>query len=205
MMRFNANIRQMGRSLILAVLLFFVGCVSMTPPVKFYTLTPMAAPPHKNGPGGDKQNVAVGVGPLTFPKILDRPQIVTRISPNRLHVAEFYRWGGSLREDFLTVLTANLALLLDSNRVAAYPWGAYLNPSLRLFLDVHCLDGTLGKLVALDVTWTITGPKIDQILLMRRSRLTERVIGGDYEDLVAAKSRILAALSREMAQAIKNL
>ena len=35
-------------------------------------------------------NIAVGVGPLQIPKIIDRPQIITRIGPNKIRVDEFH-------------------------------------------------------------------------------------------------------------------
>jgi len=34
--------------------------------------------------------LAIGVGPVEFPKFLDRPQIVTRKSQHRVEVSEFH-------------------------------------------------------------------------------------------------------------------
>ena len=98
------------------------GCRGTTPPVRFYTLN--AVIEHTAGEPDPKirQNLAVGVGPMEIPKSIDRPQLITRTAPNTLSVDEFHRWAGSLREDFVRALTANLAVLLKTDQVTAYPW-----------------------------------------------------------------------------------
>ena len=140
-----------------------------------------------------------------MPKINDRPQIVTRIGPNQINVDEFHRWAGSVYEDFLRVVTMNLAALLQSNLVAAYPWEDYFDPDYRIYMDVQQFDGRLGQYVQLDVNWTITGREARQILLVRKSLIREPVKGDGYDALVGAKSRILATLSRQMARGIEEV
>ena len=80
------------------------------PPIEFYTLTPLAGIAEADKAAGLGDAVAVGVGPLQMPKIIDRPQIVSRTGVNKINVDEFHRWAGSLYEDFLRVLTLNLSV-----------------------------------------------------------------------------------------------
>jgi uncharacterized lipoprotein YmbA len=120
-------------------------------------------------------------------------------------VDEFHRWAGSLNEDFLRVLSANLSILLKTNQVATHPWEDYFKPTYRVVLDVHQFDGSLGEQVMLIVTWTITGRDGRNALLVRKSMLTQPVSGKDYEAFVAAKSVILATFSREIAAEINIL
>ena len=198
----NRPLQNLGLT-ILMVLVFLAGCRSATPPVEFYTLSPLTVvdPTDKiDGLGG---NIAVGIGPLQMPKINDRPQIVTRIGPNRINVDEFHRWAGSVYEDFLRVVTMNLATLLQSDLVAAYPWEDYFDPDYRIYLEVQQFDGRLGQQVQLVITWTITGGQARQILLVRKSVIREPVQGEGYDAFVAAKSRILTTLSRQIARGIK--
>jgi len=178
------------------------GCRSASPPIEFYTLTPLAGTAEGHKSPGLADAVAVGLGPLQMPKMIDRPQIISRMGVNRINVDEFHRWAGSLYEDFLTVLTMNLAALLRTNRVAAYPWEDYFDPDYRIYLRVHQFDGRLGDYVLLNITWTITGRHADAVLRVRNSVIKEAVPSEDYEGFVAAKSRILATLSREMASEI---
>ena len=183
----------------------FTGCRGASQPVEFYTLTPLAVTPEAEKAAESEDTVAVGVGPIEIPKIYDRPQLVTRTGPNKVNVDEFNRWAGSLYEDFLRVLTVNLSNLLRTNLVAAYPWENYFNPNYQIFMEVHQFDGSLGENVVLDVTWVLTGREARSILIVRKSEMVEPINGKDYEAFVSAKSRILANLSRQIADEIKNL
>jgi len=184
------------------VIFILTGCRSASSPIEFYTLTPLIGVAEADQAAGPGKAVAVGVGPLQMPKIIDRPQIVSRTGVNGINVDEFHRWGGSLYEDFLTVLTLNLSALLRSNMVAAYPWEEYFDPDYRIYLEVYQFDGRLGEYALLNITWTITGRRSDNLLRVRNSVIKEAVQSEDYEAFVAAKSRILASLSREMASEI---
>ena len=99
----------------------------------------------------------------------------------------------------------NLATFLQSNLVVAYPWEDYLDPDYRVYMEVQQFDGRLGQYALLDLTWTVTGREARDVLLVRRSLIKEPVQGEDYDAFVAAKSRILATLSHEMAREIKAL
>ncbi len=180
------------------------GCRSAAPPAEFYALTPLNIHAASEAALLD-DSLAVGIGPLVIPKMIDRPQIVQRTGPNKIRVDEFHRWAGELHEDFLQVLATNLTGLLQTNLVAAYPWEDYFEPDYRIFIDVRRFDGELGQDIVLDVTWTVTGGSARDVLLVRRSMLQAPVAGMEYSDLVAANSGLLADLSREMAREIKIL
>jgi uncharacterized lipoprotein YmbA len=198
------TVRKRLQILCLAIFVF-AGCRSATQPVEFYTLTPLAAASQAGLADESENPLAVGVGPVEIPKINDRPQIVIRTGPNKVNVDEFHRWAGSLYEDFLRVLTINLSSLLQTNRVAAYPWEDYFDPDYQLFMAVHQFDGQLNGHVVLDVTWTLTGQAAREVLVVRKAQMKEPVTGVDFEAFVAAKSRILAILSRQIANEIKIL
>ena len=185
-----------------ACMLIFIltGCRSATTPIEFYALTPLIGATEADKSAGVGDAVAVGVGPLQIPKIIDRPQIVSRTGVNRINVDEFHRWAGSIYEDFLTVLALNLSSLLKTNRVAAYPWEEYFDPDYRVYMEVNQFDGRIGDYALLNITWTITGRQPTDLLRVRNSVIKEAVQSANYEDYVAAESRILAALSREIAR-----
>jgi len=190
---------------IIMVLVLLAGCRGATPPVEFYTLSPIDTISEADKIVGLGDNLAVGVGPLQIPKIIDRPQIVTRIGPNQIHVDEFHRWAGSVYEDFLRVVTMNLSALLQSRLVVAFPWEDYFDPDYRIYMEINQFDGRLGQYAQLDVTWAIIGRETRKILLVRKSLIKEPVQGEDYDTFVAAKSRILGTLSRQIAQGIKEI
>ena len=195
----NTYLSKIGLAVCMAILML-TGCRSATTPIEFYALTPLIGAPEADNTAGLGDTVAVGVGPLQMPKIIDRPQIVSRAGRNRINVDEFHRWAGSIYEDFLTVLALNLSSLLKTNRVAAYPWEEYFDPDYRVYMEVNQFDGRIGDYALLNITWTITGRQPTDLLRVRNSVIKEAVQSANYEDYVAAESRILAALSREIAR-----
>ena len=181
------------------------GCRGTTPPVQFYTLNPIIESSEGEKQVNVRENLAVGVGPMEIPKSIDRPQLVTRTAPNVLYVDEFHRWAGSLREEFLRALTANLAILLKTDQVTAYPWEDYFRPTYRIFLDVHRFDGQPGDRIVLDVTCTITDREGRRSIFVHKSRIEETVAETDFGAFVSAKNKTIAKLSRELAQIIIKL
>ena len=198
--------RLIGRILVsIIVIVVLDGCRSSTPPVEFYTLTPVIESSQVKTEANVRQNLAVGVGPMEIPKSIDRPQLVTRTAPNVLAVDEFHRWAGSLREDFMRAMTANLSVLLKTDQVSAYPWEDYFRPVYRIFLDVHRFDGELGSHMVLDITCTITDREGRRALYVHKSKIEEPVADSDFGTLVSAKNKTIATLSRQLAKIIIKL
>ena len=145
------------------------------------------------------------VGPIKFPAYLDRTEIVTRASSNKITLSEFDLWAGSLAEDFSRVLAENLSILLSTEGVTVYP---RLRPGLAKFqitMDVTRFDGPLGGDVSLIARWAILEGKERKVLSVRKSTIIEPSGAKDYEAMVAADSRALEKLSREIAETIKTL
>jgi uncharacterized lipoprotein YmbA len=194
----------------ISVLVFFIavllaGCGGSPTPVEFYTLNSLSGTMPSANPADAAQNIAIGIGPVEIPKILDRPQIVTRTGPNTLKVDEFHRWAGPLQEGFAKVLAENISLLLTTHQVAVYPWEAGFKPHYRIALDIRYFEGQFGENVVLAVVWRVSGRENQKIKTIKTSVIKEPVPAADYKSLVAAKSQAVARLSREIAQEIRNL
>ena len=202
-MKNKACFRKVGWVFSLMVFLF-AGC-STTPVVKYYTLNPCSEMQPDTSQTVAGATTAIGVGPVEFPGFLDRPRIVTRISQNRVEVSEFHRWAGSFSEDFLRVLAKNISMLLPADRVVAYPWKNQFSPAYRIKLNVEQFDGQFGKHVILDVTWSIAKQKDDNNPVVKNSLIKEPVSTEDYEAIVAAKSRAIAVLSKEIVSVINAM
>jgi uncharacterized lipoprotein YmbA len=207
------------------LLVFFVAACSSTPPVAYYTLNTLPERQQEIPAAVMDDTIAIGVGPVEFPKFLDRPQIVTRKSQNQIEVSEFHdrpqivtrksqnqievsefhRWAGSFPGDFSRVLAKNISILLPTDRVAVYPWGEQFSPTYRIKLDVEQFDGQLGEGVVLDVTWMVTDQEGTNKLLVRKSLIEEPASDKTYEALVVAQSNGLATLSRTIVEEIRRL
>jgi uncharacterized lipoprotein YmbA len=146
---------------------------------------------------------SVAVGPVTLPDLLDRPQLVARTGANRVEILETHRWAESLKSDIPRIIAANLAVLLPSTMVSAYPQNAGLDAAYRISVDIQRIEMTAGEGVALEALWTVRragggAPKTG------RTVVSESAGSAGYEALVAAQSRALAAVSRDLAQALRS-
>jgi hypothetical protein len=191
-------------SLILLIIsIFSGGCLSRTPSPSFYELTPVQdrAISRKSRP---VQNAVVGIGPIKLADYLDQSQIVTRTGDNQLVKAEFNRWGGPLKNNFINVLADNIGFLLSTEQIQLYPWRLSLPMDFQVTMDVVRCDGRLGDTAWLEARWTILRGPEKKLLKTVRSSISEPVTGPDYSDLVAAQSRALAKLSQEIAAAIQG-
>src|SRR5882757_4935 len=92
--------------------LLLSGCAE-SKPARFYVLTPLMAAKEATAAKGP----ALGVGPVVIPQYLDRPEIVTRSSDNRLDLANFDQWGGRFGDNITRALAENLSGLLKTDRV----------------------------------------------------------------------------------------
>ncbi|MGD8757748.1 MAG: PqiC family protein [Deltaproteobacteria bacterium] len=152
-----------------------------------------------------KHGLVIGVGPVQLPQYVNRPQIVTRTSRNELNVADFARWGEPLGENFARVLAENISVLFSTDRVIVYPWRRSTQIDYQVLVDVTRFDGAVGGDVSMRARWTLLGDRGEKVFTKRNSRLSARTDARTYEALVAAQSRMLVDLSREIADEIKAL
>jgi hypothetical protein len=186
-------------------LLIAAGACGRTQTTRFYTLSSLIDSEKVARAAGPGRGVAVGIGPIEFPEYLDRPQIVTRLGPNEVRFAEFHRWAGGLAENLSGTLAENLSVLLGSERIALYPWKSTTPIDCRVEVRIARFEGEPGGRVLLQGRWSLFSPDRKTLLAARASSLDEPVEGEDYEALVAAQSRALVSLSREIARAIESL
>jgi uncharacterized lipoprotein YmbA len=188
------------RSLACTLALFVTlgGCAG-SPPSQFYTLSAAAAPSATPvAPIG----YAVVVGPAAMPESVDRPQLVLRLSDNRVRIVEQARWAEPLASAIPAVIAEELARLLNSSRVLAYPRTPE-NFDYQVLLEVLHFDSVLDDAATLEVVWTLR-PSQGGESVFGRTLVHERVDGAGLEALVAAHSRALRAVSAEIAATIRR-
>jgi uncharacterized lipoprotein YmbA len=180
------------------------GCAT-SPPSDFFIMTPMTAADARPAATSSGEPLSLGVGPVSIPEYLDRAQIVTRAGSNRLDVNEFNRWGGSFTPNISRVVAQNLSVILGTDEVFVFPAADTAALRYRIILSFAQLDGALGQSVVLDSRWIITGPRGRKQLGTGRSVVREATNGSSYEAYVAAQSRALETLSRDIAAKITQL
>jgi len=188
-------------TILLAVLL--AGCAGQSPRSNFYMLTADAQP--APDVAGNCSSQAISVGPVSWPRYLDQPRIVTRVGANQLEENEFNRWGGSLEDGFVRTLIKNLSGLLNSELVVNYRRSEHFAPVYRVEIVVNQFDGQIGENVILDAKWSLLAEASGKLEMVRTSSITKNTSGPGYEALVNASSLAVAQLSEEIAAGLDRL
>ena len=184
----------------LAACLVLAGCAE-TLPTRFYTLSSALAAPGETGAAASG-DLAIGIGAVTLPEYLNRPQMVTRLGSNRVGLSDFDNWIEPLQGLFARTLAENLALLLDTDDVLTLPQRRPFRPDYQVEVEVTRFDADAAGNAVLDARWWVLGARGESELHSARTTLVEPVPAGDRTAAVAALSHALGALSREIADLI---
>lgn len=182
-----------------AGMMLLTACGGRTRPAKFYTLQPVQQSSlGKTMP----QDVALAVGPVAIPADNDRAEIVTREAGSEVSFSEYHRWAGPLQQSIASVMAQNIKSLLTSERVTPFTRENIFQPTHRVVININRYDSQLAKEFLIDATWSIKDLKGKKLLLIRNSIIRESLASASYEELVAAQSKALATLSKEIATAL---
>ena len=174
------------------------GCFGSTPPTQFYLLpSPTGVDPAPPSSAGQR-DLTIGVGPVTLPPYLDRPQIVTRASRAKLTLADFDHWAAPLQDTIARGLAEHLSLLIPTDRVVHHPWPRTIDPDYQVTVEVLQFDRGMGSEVVLAVRWSLLD-RDGKELVLRKARFSMAAGAQDYEATVTAMGRTLEALGRDMA------
>jgi len=151
-----------------------------------------------------QRDLTLGVGPVTVPPYLDRPQLVTRTSRAKLVLADLDQWAAPLPDTIARVLAENLSLLIPTERVVLHPWSRTLDPDYQVTVEVLQFDRVPGGEVVLAARWSLLD-RDGKALVRRTARLSPAAGGADYEAAVTAMGRTLETLARDMAATLRNM
>jgi uncharacterized protein len=165
-------------------------------PSRFFTLTPIA---DAGSTPGKLAGRTLGIGPLTLPQYLDRPELVWRVGSNEIRQASFEYWAGSLQKQFTTTLAQNLQVLLEPSQIVLHPWYMGTPPDVAVEIDVVRFELASDGAAHLVARWRLRKGTI--VTHAGESKL-DRPVAGDTASTVAALSELVGDLSREIANAI---
>ncbi len=172
---------------------------------RFYELVPMpenSAPKPVSPAAGPSGGLTIGLGPITLPAYLDRPQIVTRVGANELRFSEADRWAQPLDANFARVLAQDLAM--GAPRIYQYPWYSTSRVDYQVEVDVQRFELLASDDAELIARWTILDEHRNP-LYSTKTALTNRAESTQASDGAAALSTALANLSDQIAAAVGRL
>lgn len=182
------------------ITLLAAGC-GRSPQTTFYTLTPVVPVSESSKLTGNA--VAVAFAAVTLPELVDRPQLVVADAGSKVAILETRRWAEPLKSAVPRLLAENLSRLIGAEQVSCYPQHAADSTDYRIFVDFQRFEAT-ETVVTVDALWSIRSVKAGKPL-NGRSRITETIANAEYETLVAAYSRALAAVSRDLARSVQAI
>jgi uncharacterized lipoprotein YmbA len=172
------------------------GCVT-SPPTRFYILNEIAPTAQ---PAAVSTQVAVRVEPLAIAPEVDRPELVTRSGPNRVHVAGRERWAAPLPGQIRRVLSDDLAARLPPGLVANPDEPATSEPRRSLTIFIEEFYGDDRCAVSLRAGWSLSNPHGS--VLQGSEQVQIPASTPCSGELPAAMSRALGAFSDRLAQVI---
>jgi uncharacterized protein len=186
-----------------AALLPALAACTRTRPTMFYTLVTAAGPPAATRRRG--KGLVVGLGPITLPQYLDRPDIVTREGANQMRLAEFHQWAQPLEPMLAQIMAEDLLVLLGAEDVIPVPQRRDVPLDRVVEVDVNRFDADEAGEVVLDARWRVYEGDDDTLITSGRSTVAEQGAPvPDYDAIVAAMSRAAGQLSAEIAFAISG-
>ncbi|MDZ4341856.1 MAG: PqiC family protein [Candidatus Binatia bacterium] len=193
---------------IVAAWVSFGGCATFAPradPSSFYILgaLPEVDLAADKTTAAVKADFSVGLGPIELPGYLDRQQIATRTSTNRLSYSETDRWATPLAESFSRVLGQNISHLVNPAQMIQFPWQSNDAPDYQVKIEVLQFEGNSDQEAWLTARWSVID-RNKKILVGQRSQLHRRAGSLSTEDFVKALSETLGDLSREIVKTLRT-
>jgi uncharacterized lipoprotein YmbA len=146
----------------------------------------------------------LGVQRVTVPGWLDRPQITGRGASGEVVADEYARWGEPVAKGIQRVVAENLAALLPDRRLVTAPFAPSVPVQERLDLTIVEAARQPDGSVLVTARWAVLGAG-GTPLAQGRSSHSARPSTVGPAGAVAGSNEALAALSREIAQAVRSL
>ena len=157
----------------------------------FYSLSSMTP-----SSSSSSNKISIGIGPVEIPRLLNRPQIVSRKNKSEIIMSESHQWGGSYKEELIKAITDNLSVLLKTEKIEQYPWKSTFKPNYQVRIDIESFDGDIdsptNSNVTLNARWRLL--KSDKELLVKRALITVSLKGSGYAAYVNAQSEAIISL-----------
>ncbi len=172
------------------------GC-STTPPARLYVIEPLATDTEFEL----DQDLTVVVGPVTLPERLNRREILSHGERYRVSTAEFDRWAEPLDENIARAVVGNLSVLSRTGSFLPYPSSLSGAGGYSVRIVVHEFGDAPDGTVILRASWALIATQ-SALPVFSEVRLSEQRNDSEVITMVAAMSRLVEKLSREIAAAL---
>ncbi|MDD5462257.1 MAG: PqiC family protein [Methylococcales bacterium] len=190
-------------SLFSIVMLLLTGCMRDSKPVEFYMLNADSGITAITGAPAADRDATVGLGPITIPEYLNRPQMVIAIADNQYRLSENHRWAERLDQNISLALFKALPRQLGTDRIMRYPWLQRQVIDYQVGIDILEFNVDANGQSRLIAQWFIK-PK-DKPSINKRSAFQFPASTTDYAIMVKAQSQCLTKLGQQIATTLRQL
>jgi uncharacterized lipoprotein YmbA len=170
-----------------------LSACAVTPASRYYLLSPLAVQAEKAAEPISR----LGIGTISLPDYLNRPQLVTRGSGGRLLMRDGERWGEALEDSVRRVLGENLGRLLGPGGLVFLPAPPGVSVTNRLQLEITAFDASANQEVQLTARWSLS--RIAGASSLHESRIRIAMKTDDPSAMVTAMNEALLQLANEIA------
>ena len=192
------NLRLLATSALCATI---TGCFSPhTVATRHFVLTP--APAAKTVSTG----LRLGVGVVKMPDYLMSSSLAVRKSAGEIGYSETAVWAEPLDKGFGRVLAADLSAMIPTDQVRLGAWRAE-DVALEVHVTVEQFDVDQAGKGTLVAWWRITAPGGSMVLKSGQAHLSRdgQSPASDAQNVASTLSELVADLSRQLAQALKEM
>jgi len=170
-------------TLLFIAVTFLTACST---PDQYYRMESPAVPDVK------ATGLATGIGPVSIPAYIDRPELVFESTTGQLQVPEGHRWSGPVKDEITRVLTTGVQIRKPQSPVLAYPWPPGTELARHIPVSITELTARSGSGVTLTATWEIGSTQ-------RRTTIRQDIEGDGYSAITAAQSAAIDQLAHRIA------
>jgi uncharacterized protein len=192
----------------LAAMAIACGCSVLAPQTdrsRYFVLSPSAGSDsisQSREPRATRP-LMIGLGPITIPNYLNRPEVVTRLSDTEFAVSDTDRWGEPLEANLSRVLSQDLTTDLPGLQVTPFPWSRRAQLDYRISVDFRHLERTADGNAEVEAQWTVR-TSVENKLVDSGTTTISLPAGNDPRSASASLSQGIARVSLEIAQALQK-
>ena len=182
--------------ILLLILVLSNGCAGSRP-ARFYLLEAVPAPEEL------RSSLVIGIAEPSLEQYLDRPQLVERSGASEVRFLETSRWAEPLQGNMAAVLREDLARFLPGSRVHLYPFPQEVRPDLLVAIHIMRFEFNDAGEAILNAQWRMSaaGARVQEgCREYREGRLPH-----ETNLRIGAMNRLLAALSRDLADTVAQM
>jgi uncharacterized protein len=194
----------------IALALALCGCSVLSPQkdqTRYFVLTPIADPSQSTSSevANGSQMLTVGLGPISLPPYLERPEVITRLNNSEFSVSETDHWGESLDSNVARVLGQDLSGASPRINVIPFPWGKKTRIDYKVSLEFLRLEQTVEGKVKVVANWTIRRGADNNKVVRRGTTVFSAAAGNNQISATAALSEGVADVADEIVQILEGL